>query len=69
MDFPDADLTDARRDRSDSTISKMVGVGEFTETGEVRLKRQILFGRDDLPCLDIDTELLDRRIRNGLVTQ
>ena len=69
MDFPEADPTEQEEiDQILQDIADGCCVGEFTETGEVRLERQTLFGRDDLPCSDIETELLDRLIRNGLVT-
>ena len=69
MDFPEADLSE--QEEIDQTLQDIEGgccVGEFTETGEVKLERQALFGRDRLRCLDIETELLDRLIRDGLVT-
>lgn len=69
MDFPEADLTEQEEIAEDlQNIEDGCCVGEFTETGRVTLNRQTLFGRDGLPCSDIDTELLDRLISDGLVS-
>ena len=69
VDFPEADLTEQEEiDQVLQDIENGCCVGEFTETGEVRLERQTLFGRDELPCSDIETKLLDGLVRDGLVT-
>jgi hypothetical protein len=69
VNFPEPDLSE--QEEMDQALQDIEGgccVGEFSETGEVKLDRQMLFGRDGLSCSDIETELLDRLIRHGLVT-
>jgi hypothetical protein len=69
VDFPEADLTEQEEiDQALRDIDNGCCVGEFTETGEVTLDRQTLFGHDGVSCSDIETELLDRLIRDGQVT-
>jgi len=69
VNFPEADLTE--QEEIDQALQDIEGgccIGEFTATGEVTLARQTLFGHDGVPCSDIETELLDRLIREGQVS-
>jgi len=69
VDFPEADLSEQEEiEQVLQDIENGCCVGEFTETGEVGLEVQLLFGRDGLACSKIETELLDRLIQRGLVT-
>lgn len=69
VDFPEAGLTE--QEEIDQILQDIEGgccVGEFSETGEIRREEQTLFGRNGLPCSDIKTELLNRLVREGLLT-
>ena len=69
MDFPEPDLTEQEEiDQILDDIERGCCKGEFSESGEIKREEQTQFGPDDHPRTNVPTDLLDRLVREGLVT-